>query len=42
MIGAYERLGSLCFCIYLEVQSLVLIFNILQFKGQQEIVVQVA
>ena len=28
MIGAYERLGSPCFCIYLEVQSLVLIFNI--------------
>ena len=24
MIGAYERLGSPCFCIYLEVQSLVL------------------
>ena len=28
MIGVYERLGSPCFCIYLEVQSLVLIFNI--------------
>ena len=38
MIGAYERLGSPCFCIYLEVQSLVF----LQLKGQQEIVVQVA
>ena len=28
MIGAYERLGSPCFYIYLEVQSLVLTFNI--------------